>query len=156
MVLVVWQLYTAELFDTWATIGRENGATAVDIVTTCTEYTARTIAMAYKSFGPDVIGDVVLGGGGCRNPELVRRLKVNLKDALGYDVRVTAHEEHGINSDAKEAMAFALLGYLAMHGVPNNVPSCTGARERAVLGKLSLPPPLAGAGRWETKLTMLK
>ena len=50
--------------------------------------------------------------------------------------RLRTHEDLGIDSDAKEAMAFALLGYMALNGWPSSVPSCTGAKRAAVLGKI--------------------
>jgi anhydro-N-acetylmuramic acid kinase len=58
--------------------------------------------------------------------------------------RVLQHEDFGLSSDAKEALAFAVLAYEAWHGRPGNLPSATGASHRAVLGKISL----ATAGGW--------
>ncbi len=46
----------------------------------------------------------------------------------------------GIDGDAIEAVAFAILGYQMLHGKPGNIPSVTGARESAILGKLTMPP----------------
>ncbi|MGZ3429297.1 MAG: anhydro-N-acetylmuramic acid kinase [Polyangia bacterium] len=50
-----------------------------------------------------------------------------------------AFAESGIDADSKEAVAFALFAVQAIHGVPANVPSVTGARQRAILGKICLP-----------------
>jgi len=47
------------------------------------------------------------------------------------------HEDFGISNNFKEAMAFALLGYCSFYNIPNNLPSCTGASKRCVLGKLT-------------------
>ena len=60
------------------------------------------------------------------------------------EIRVASHEDIGIDSDAKEAMAFALLGYLCLTGTPASVPSCTGARAPVVLGKIC--PRASGGG----------
>jgi anhydro-N-acetylmuramic acid kinase len=54
------------------------------------------------------------------------------------DVRVRSIEETGLDAGAKEAVAFALLGWLTWHGLPGNLPSATGARRAAVLGKVTL------------------
>ena len=56
-------------------------------------------------------------------------------EAAVSPARVTTHAEFGLSDDAKEAVAFAILGYETLHGRPANVPSATGARRRAVLGK---------------------
>jgi anhydro-N-acetylmuramic acid kinase len=103
------------------------------LISTLTQFTAETVAHAYNRWLGQV-DTVVLGGGGARNPELVRRLRALLTPA---DVRV--HEDFGLNGDAKEAMAFAVLGYETLRGVPSNVPSATGARRPAVLGKVCWP-----------------
>ena len=59
-------------------------------------------------------------------------------------VALLRHEELGIDSDAKEAMVFALLGFLCIRGLPGNVPSCTGATRLCVLGKISPGANMAG------------
>jgi anhydro-N-acetylmuramic acid kinase len=75
---------------------------------------------------------VILGGGGANNPTLVAMLRQRLAPA-----RVTTHEELGLSSDAKEAIAFAVLAFETIHGRPGNLPACTGAGTRAVLGKIT-------------------
>lgn len=104
-----------------------------DIVATVTMLTVESIARAYEKwviprFGLD---EVILGGGGTLNPAMVQWLKKRLPG-----VRVTDHAAHGIPNEAKEAIAFAILGYLAVKGVPNNLPSATGARRPVVMGKI--------------------
>lgn len=106
-------------------------AAPADLVATATAFTARTIADAYLRFlGP--VDEVMVGGGGARNPVLLRLLEEALPG-----VRVMTHEAVGIDSDAKEAIAFALLANDALLGLPTNVPGATGGRP-AVLGKISL------------------
>jgi anhydro-N-acetylmuramic acid kinase len=74
---------------------------------------------------------LIVGGGGARNPVLMRNLQAALPS-----VRVSTMEAYGYDSRAIEAMAFALLAYEAFHGRPNNVPDATGARRRVVMGKI--------------------
>ncbi|HYF90908.1 MAG TPA: anhydro-N-acetylmuramic acid kinase [Symbiobacteriaceae bacterium] len=100
-----------------------------DLIATATAFTARSIAGAYRRFlGP--VAEVIVGGGGARNPTLLRMLADELPG-----VRVMTHEAVGINSDAKEAMAFALLANDCILGLPTNMPGATGGRP-AVLGKV--------------------
>ncbi len=102
-----------------------------DIVATLTAFTARSIAHAYCCFLPPV-EEVILGGGGGHNPVLRQMIMRDLAPA-----RVLMHEDFGFSSDAKEALAFAVLAYEAWHGRPGNLPSATGASRRVVLGKIS-------------------
>ena len=77
--------------------------------------------------------DVVASGGGARHPVLYRLAR---RRPRGCRVAGSARfDELFFNGDAKEAVAFALLGYLTLHGQPANLPSCTGARGARVLGK---------------------
>jgi anhydro-N-acetylmuramic acid kinase len=111
-----------------ALIGR---AAPADLIATATAFTAASIADSYRRFlGP--VDEVFVGGGGARNPVLMRMLAEALPEA-----RVMTHEAVGINSDAKEAIAFALLANDCAAGLPTNVPGATGGRP-AVLGKVIL------------------
>jgi anhydro-N-acetylmuramic acid kinase len=107
------------------------GLSPNDIIATLTAFTAISIADAYRRFLPRHPEEVILGGGGAENPALVRRLSEALAPS-----RLMTHEALGIPSKAKEAIAFAVLAYEALHGRPGNLPSCTGAGSRAVLGKI--------------------
>ena len=105
-----------------------------DIIATAVELTARSIADSYRRFIAEPIEETILSGGGAKNPALVKAiasavapLKVRLFDDLFFD------------GEAKEAVAFALLGYLHLKGRPGNVPSATGARGPRLLGKLTPP-----------------
>ncbi|MFI0796509.1 anhydro-N-acetylmuramic acid kinase [Micromonospora rubida] len=100
---------------------------ADDVLATLTELTARTVAAECDRHG---VAEVVAAGGGVRNPTLRGRLA-----ALGEGRwRLRASDELGVPAQAKEAYAFALLGWLSWHGLPGAIPSVTGAREAAVLG----------------------
>ena len=107
------------------------GLAAADTVATVTALTARTIADAYKAFLPALPDQVILGGGGARNPTLRSRLRDELPG-----VAITSHEAFGIPDEAKEAMAFAILASECLDGQSNNLPSATGARRPVVMGKI--------------------
>lgn len=104
-----------------------------DLLATLVELTARSVAMAYERFLPDGgIDEVVLAGGGARNPTLVRALV----RALGPLPVKTGGEALGIDPDAREAAAFALLAWARVNGIAGNLPAVTGARGPRVLGSL--------------------
>jgi len=105
-----------------------------NIVATVTAFTAAAIAKAYQRFLPQRPDEIILCGGGSRNPTLVNMLQQQLKNA-----NIRLMDQLGVNSDAKEAVSFALLAYAAIKGIPNNVPNATGARQPVVLGKIITP-----------------
>jgi anhydro-N-acetylmuramic acid kinase len=100
-----------------------------DILSTATELTARSIALAYERFIPEPIADVLVAGGGARNTFLMERLRA----LLPHGVQV--FDDVFFPGDAKEAVAFAFLGFLFLRGEAGNVPGATGARGPRVLGK---------------------
>jgi anhydro-N-acetylmuramic acid kinase len=100
-----------------------------DIIATVTALTAKSIALSYERFAPTP-KTVIIGGGGAYNPTLMNFLR-------SYFPHIKTHEDYGISNNFKEAMAFALLGYCTYYNIPNNLPSCTGASCRVVLGKLT-------------------
>lgn len=106
-----------------------------DILATLTALTAKSIAESYERFVYPKAGikKVVIGGGGAYNPTLMKFLR----SYLPKHIELKTHEDYGISNNFKEVMAFALLGYCTFYGIPNNVPSCTGARKRVILGKIS-------------------
>lgn len=105
----------------------------LDLVATLTELTARTIADAYRRWVlPRGVDEVVLSGGGARNPTLVRRIH-SLLDPL----KVSGGEVLGVDPEAKEAVAFAVLAWAHLRGIPANVPAATGASGPRVLGSLT-------------------
>jgi anhydro-N-acetylmuramic acid kinase len=81
------------------------------------------------------VDELIVSGGGVHNPQIMERLKRQVPDA-----KVMASAELGVDSDAKEAIAFALLGAATLDGVPSNVPSCTGAKRRVILGSVTPKP----------------
>jgi anhydro-N-acetylmuramic acid kinase len=115
-----------------------------DIVATATALTARSIADAIRRFivpGPSsapkrLFHEMILSGGGTRNATLVKMLT---REVAPLGLRVRFSDEYGLPSEAKEAAAFAVLAYETWHRRPSNVPSATGAKREAVLGKISYP-----------------
>jgi anhydro-N-acetylmuramic acid kinase len=109
-----------------------------DMIATATALTAASIADAYKRFvfpkltsGERSALQIVLGGGGARNPTLCQMLA----ERIGAGQLLT-HEDFGIANAAKEALAFAILAHETLLGKPGNVPNATGARRAVVLGKI--------------------
>ena len=107
-----------------------------DIIATVSALTAKTIAQAYERFiYPNVgIHEAVICGGGAYNKTLMKMLRTYLP----RHIDLTTCEDYGISNNFKEVMAFALLGYCTYYGIPNNLPCCTGAKKRVVLGKLTM------------------
>jgi len=108
-----------------------------DLLATLTEFTARSVSEAYRRWiVPKGVDEVVLTGGGARNPEMVRRLVAALHP---IPVR-TGSDALGMDPDAREAAAFAVLAWAHLRGVAGNVPSATGAVRSCVLGSLTPAP----------------
>ncbi|MFH7595620.1 anhydro-N-acetylmuramic acid kinase [Streptomyces racemochromogenes] len=101
-----------------------------DLLATLTRLTARTVADALRPLG---VTEVIASGGGTRNPVLMRMLR----EELPPDTALLGSDVLGLPAAAKEAYAFAVLGFLTLHGLPGNVPGCTGARGPRVLGSLT-------------------
>ncbi len=102
-----------------------------DLIATATAFTAATIAAGINRFAP-ATQEVIAAGGGVHNPQIMGQIA-----ALLPDVRVTTTAEFGIDPDAKEAVAFAILAYRTWRKEPGNLPSATGARRPVVLGSVT-------------------
>jgi anhydro-N-acetylmuramic acid kinase len=114
-----------------------------DVVATATALTAKSIADAVRRFALNSnsarkasFREMILSGGGAKNSTLVAMLSVELA-SLGLQLRFS--DEFGLPSVAKEAVAFAVLAHETWHRRASNIPSATGARRPAVLGKISYP-----------------
>jgi anhydro-N-acetylmuramic acid kinase len=107
-----------------------------DVIATATALTARSISQAITRFVLPrcQFHDYIVSGGGTQNRTLMRMLSDEMS-ALGLKVKHT--DNFGIPSQAKEAVAFAILAYQTWHRRPGNIPSATGAKRPAVLGKIS-------------------
>lgn len=106
-----------------------------DIIATLTALTAKSIALSYERFVyPNLhIDTAVIGGGGAYNKTMMKFLR----SYLPKHIELKTHEDYEISNNFKEVMAFALLGYCNFYNIPNNLPGCTGAEKRIVLGVMN-------------------
>lgn len=128
------ELFGAEYCKRIAEFG--HGLLPQDVIATATVLTARVIANSYRDFvlPKCTASELIVGGGGSYNPTLIGFLKDEMES---FGVKVCTQEDKGQSSDAKEAVAFALLAYYTLAQLPSNLPSATGARFPAILGKIS-------------------
>lgn len=119
--------------------GREHSLSWEDLAATATELTAWSIADAYERYvlPKYKAAELLVGGGGSYNKTLMSRLAARFER---FGVEVKTQEDLGYSSDAKEAVAFAILGDRCLAGLPNTLPGVTGAENPSVMGKISLPP----------------
>ena len=123
---------------------RTKTASDHDIIATATSLTVQSILSAYRAFvwphlgqnAPLAKTEMIVAGGGAKNKTLMRMLAVEFA-ALGVQVRPM--DDLGIPAQAKEAVAFALLGWLTWHRLPGNVKAATGATRDVILGKVTCP-----------------
>ncbi len=111
--------------------GRNRGLDDDSIVATVTALTAGSIADAIRRFAPAPPAELVLSGGGARNPWLVARIA-----ALLPGVRVLELAELGVRGEEKEALAFAVMAHETWHGRPWSRPAFTGVRHPVILGSI--------------------
>ncbi|WP_191061871.1 anhydro-N-acetylmuramic acid kinase, partial [Geminicoccus harenae] len=112
------------------TLLRRAGLAEADLLATLTELTAQSVAQAIARHAPGAV-KVVASGGGVRNAHLMARLA----QALG-NTSLVSSAEAGIDPDAKEAIAFALLASLRIDRIPANLPAVTGASRPVLLGRI--------------------
>jgi len=108
------------------------GMAKEDILATLTAFTARSTAEAYRNFLPALPDEVLLCGGGARNPAIAAMLQKELPHS-----RIGRTEDAGLPGDSKEAVAFAVLGYETMNRRPGNLPAATGAKGPVILGSIT-------------------
>ena len=102
-----------------------------DILATATMFTVECIARSWENFCPERPEVLIVGGGGAHNRTMMSMLRSRLP------IPVRTNEEIGMNGDAKEAVAFAILANECIHGICGNVPRVTGARHPVVMGKIT-------------------
>jgi anhydro-N-acetylmuramic acid kinase len=112
---------------------RKIGLREEDIIATATALTASSIAANYRKFVfPKMVPDeIIFGGGGIHNATLMRMIRAELPN-----IKISSFDLYGIPADAAEAVCFAVLGHETLHGHPTNIPSVTGAKKSAILGKI--------------------
>lgn len=108
-----------------------------DIIATLTAFTAESIIYSYKKhiIPKTNLRKVIIGGGGAHNKTLIEFIKNGLDG-----IEVLTQEDVGYSSDAKEAIAFAILGNETIHGNPSNIPGATGANTNVILGNITPKP----------------
>lgn len=126
-----------ELFDRAYIAGliarcRKAGAGDEDIIATAVQLTAQSVADAYRRFIPEPMKEVLVSGGGARNPVLFEAIA-----RATAPLTIRQFSDEYFDGEAKEAVAFALLGYLHVTRRTANVPAATGARGHRILGKLT-------------------
>jgi anhydro-N-acetylmuramic acid kinase len=114
--------------------GKQHHAGPADLVRTATIFTSMSIADAFRRFilPRTRIEELIVSGGGAHNPLMMAQLAASLPG-----IEVAAVSGFGVPPEAKEAFGFALLAYETFHGRPGNLPSATGAKHAAVLGKIA-------------------
>jgi anhydro-N-acetylmuramic acid kinase len=110
---------------------QSTGTPLPDLIATATVLTAATIALAVRQTAPDA-EEVIASGGGVHNPHIMRQLA-----GLLPGVAIATTTDYGVNADAKEAVAFAILAYETLRGRPSNLPAATGADHAVVLGSIT-------------------
>ena len=118
--------------------GRRHRAQPADMVRTATVLTALSIVDAFHRWiTPRArVAQLIVAGGGARNPLLCAQIAAALPH-----IEMIPSDQLGVPGDAKEAFAFALLAYETIHRRPANLPSATGAKRPAILGKICYAPP---------------
>ena len=126
--------YTEKILSWW----KENPIPVEDLLATVTDLTAYSIADAYERYVLPKYraSEIIVGGGGSYNATLLRFMKERFAP---HGVAGRTQEDLGLSSDAKEAVAFALMADCCMRGKANTLPSVTGAEHPAVMGKISQP-----------------
>jgi anhydro-N-acetylmuramic acid kinase len=119
-------------------LGRRHCAKPNDLIRAATIFTALSIVDALHRFvlPKHKIHQLIVSGGGANNPLILAQLSAALPD-----IEIVPSSQLGVPEDAKEAYAFALLAYETWHQRASNIPSATGARKAAILGKISYVPP---------------
>ena len=119
-------------------LGRRHRARLNDLIRAATLFTALSVADALHRFvlPKTKISQLIVSGGGAHNPLILAQLA-----ALLPGMQVAPSSQFGVPEDAKEAYAFALLAYETFHRRASNLPSATGARGSAILGKICYAPP---------------
>ena len=105
-----------------------------DRLATLTELTVASIVQSYEHFLPQIPDQVLLCGGGSNNSYLRQRLQAELTSA-----QITTTDEVGLDSNFKEAIAFAVLAYWRINSISGNLPQVTGAKKPTLLGSIFLP-----------------
>lgn len=127
------ELFNSDWIETWLTRFPETTQTE-NFISTATDLTAFCISDSITKFSKEVPSKIIVSGGGEKNTFLLERLR------LHSGLLVESIKNYGFDPQFKEALCFALLGFLTLSGKPGNIPSVTGANSEAILGAIHLPP----------------
>ncbi len=132
------EYYGRSYVETLLRLGRRDKAKPNDLIRAATIFTSLSVVDALNRFvlPKTKIRQLIVSGGGSHNPLIMGQISAALP---GVQILPSSHL--GVPEDAKEAFAFALLAYETFHHRPSNLPSATGARRPAILGKISYAPP---------------
>jgi len=132
------EYYGRTYLDKILALGRRHKAKPNDLIRAATIFTALSIVDALNRFvlPKTKIQQLIVSGGGSHNPLILGQISAALPE-----IQIVPSSQLQVPEDAKEAFAFALLAYETFHQRPSNVPSATGARRPAILGKISYAPP---------------
>jgi anhydro-N-acetylmuramic acid kinase len=129
--------------------GRHHHVRPADLIRAVTVFTALSVLDALHRFvlPKHKIDQLIVSGGGAKNPLIMAQLEAALSTAQSRSskksrpIEILRSDDLGVPTAAKEAFAFALMAYETFHQRPSNLPSATGARGPAILGKMSYAPP---------------
>ena len=125
------ELYNSDYIHSLLEKSKQFALPKEDIIATATRFTVECIAVSCENFCHEKPEILIVGGGGSHNSTMLRMLRERLT------MPVITNEDIGLNSDAKEAIAFAILANECIHGICNNVPRVTGASHPVVMGKIT-------------------
>ncbi|MDC7250791.1 MAG: anhydro-N-acetylmuramic acid kinase [Sphaerochaetaceae bacterium] len=124
--------YSKKYIDNIINFTTINKISLADMIYTVTFFTAKTIEIGIKNFCKVDLDTLIIGGGGSHNSVIIDSLKTLLPN-----IEVLTFEDIGLNSDSKEAIAFAVLANETLSGISNNLISVTGAKHPVIMGKIS-------------------
>jgi len=132
------EYYGRAYLEKFLRLGRRHKAKPKDLIRAATVFTALSIVDALNRFvlPKTRIRQLIVSGGGAHNPLILAQLAAALPQ-----IEIVRSAQLNVPEDAKEAFAFAILAYETFHVRPSNLPSATGARRPAILGKISYAPP---------------
>lgn len=129
------ELFSPDYLDDCWQSAQQYQLSDADFLATITDFTAASIADSYRQFIAHPIDEILVCGGGSCNGYLLKRIQHHYPDAI---VKTTT--DAGMNSDFKEAIAFAVLAYWRFVAqIPGNLPNVTGAKKPMLLGEIHLP-----------------
>jgi len=127
------ELFSPAMGATLLAQGHRRGLTDDDIVATLTALSAATVADQYRRFLPSAMDEVIVAGGGTRNPFLMSQLR----ERLPRSTSVMTLEDIGFASHQKEAVAMAVLAHETWHRRPGSLPAFTGVQQPVVMGAIN-------------------